>query len=89
VPAGDRVAVLSHLKRAEGATEYAVVHIARFEGGKIAELWDPGQEMPGDSPNAPGMFWRPETENPRLRRGFRHSERWCPGEDSNLHGFTR
>ncbi len=22
-------------------------------------------------------------------RGFFRSESWCPGEDSNLHGFTR
>lgn len=56
VDGGDRVAVLSHLKRADGGTEYAVVHIARFEGGKIAELWDLGQEIPKDSPNALGMF---------------------------------
>lgn len=55
VDGGDRVAVLSHLTRAAGQ-EYAVVHIARFEGGKIVELWDLGQEIPQDSPNALGMF---------------------------------
>jgi predicted SnoaL-like aldol condensation-catalyzing enzyme len=36
--------------------EYAVVHIARIEGGRIVELWDVGQEIPKDSPNANGMF---------------------------------
>ena len=56
VDGGDRVAVLSHLKRADGGSGYAVVHIARFEGGRIVELWDLGQEIPGDSPNALGMF---------------------------------
>ncbi len=56
VDGGDRVAVLSHLKRAGADLEYAVVHIARFEGGKIVELWDLGQEIPKDSPNALGMF---------------------------------
>ncbi len=56
IDGGDRVAVLSHLVRADAATEYAVVHIARFEGGKIVELWDLGQEIPKDSPNARGMF---------------------------------
>ena len=56
VDGGDRVAVLSHLKRANADAEYAVVHIARFEGGKIVELWDLGQEIPKDSPNALGMF---------------------------------
>ena len=36
--------------------EYAVVHILRFDGAKIAEMWDIGQEIPKDSPNALGMF---------------------------------
>jgi predicted SnoaL-like aldol condensation-catalyzing enzyme len=56
VDGGDRIAVLSHLVRAEAGTEMAVVHILRFEGGKIAEMWDLGQEIPKDSPNALGMF---------------------------------
>lgn len=56
VDGGDRIAVLSHLKRADAGLEYAVVHIVRFEGGKIVELWDLGQEIPKDSPNALGMF---------------------------------
>lgn len=51
----DRVAVLSHLRRAEGQ-DYAVLHIARFAGDRIVELWDLGQEVPEDSPNALGMF---------------------------------
>lgn len=53
---GDRVAVVSHLRRAQAGKEYAVVHIFRFEGGKIVEMWDISQEIPGDSPNALGMF---------------------------------
>ena len=56
IEGGDRVAVLSHLKRAGEDLEYAVVHIARFADGKIVELWDLGQEIPKDSPNALGMF---------------------------------
>ena|SRR3989339_1810930 len=52
----DRVAILSHLQRAGADLEYAVVHIARFADGKIVELWDLGQEIPKDSPNALGMF---------------------------------
>lgn len=56
IDGGDRVAVLSHLRRANVDIEYAVVHIARFEDGKIAELWDLAQEVPKDSPNALGMF---------------------------------
>ena len=34
----------------------AVVHIFRFERGRIAELWDIGQPVPKESPNANGMF---------------------------------
>jgi len=28
----------------------------RFEGGKVVELWDIGQLLPNDSPNADGAF---------------------------------
>ena len=56
IDGGDKVAVLSHLKRADANLEYAVVHIARIVDGKIAELWDLGQEIPKDSPNELGMF---------------------------------
>jgi predicted SnoaL-like aldol condensation-catalyzing enzyme len=56
VDGGDRVAVLSRLVRADAGAEMAVVHILRFEGGRIVELWDLGQEIPKDSPNALGMF---------------------------------
>lgn len=56
IDGGDRIAVYSHLTRADGAGEYAVVHIVRLEDGGIVELWDLAQEIPGDSPNALGMF---------------------------------
>lgn len=57
IDGGDRVALLSHLERATCGIEYAVVHIARFDGdGRIAELWDLAQEIPKDSPNTLGMF---------------------------------
>jgi predicted SnoaL-like aldol condensation-catalyzing enzyme len=32
------------------------VHIFRFRGDKIVELWDLGQEVPESSPNENGMF---------------------------------
>ena len=53
---GDRVAVYSHVRHRPDERGYAVVHIFRFESGRIAELWDLGQEVPEDSPNANGMF---------------------------------
>ena len=56
IDGGDKVAVLSHLKRVDAGLEYAVVHIARIVDGKIVELWDLGQEIPKDSPNELGRF---------------------------------
>lgn len=56
IDSGDRIAVFSHLQRVQADQGYAVVHILRFHGSKIAEMWDIGQEIPKDSPNALGMF---------------------------------
>ena len=56
IDGGDRVAVHSLLTRADAGLQYAVVHIVRMEQGRIVELWDLAQELPGDSPNANGMF---------------------------------
>lgn len=53
---GDIVAVHSRLERVDAGKVYAVVHIARFAGGKIVELWDIAQEAPAESPNTLGMF---------------------------------
>lgn len=52
----DTVAVHSRLTRAGADARYAVVHILRFSGGKIVEMWDVVQETPVESPNAIGMF---------------------------------
>ncbi len=56
IETNDRVAVLSHLSRQQADVDIAVVHILRFENGKIVEMWDVGQEIPKDSPNELGMF---------------------------------
>src|SRR4051812_8752185 len=49
---GDLVAVHSHVYRvADGNAGAAVVHLFRFEGDKIAELWDVGQPVPAEIPN--------------------------------------
>jgi predicted SnoaL-like aldol condensation-catalyzing enzyme len=53
---GDQVAVLSHVRHTPDERGYALVHIFRFEGDRIAELWDIAQPMPEDSVNENGMF---------------------------------
>jgi predicted SnoaL-like aldol condensation-catalyzing enzyme len=53
---GEYVVIHSHVRRAPAEPGTAVVHILRFEGDRIAELWDIGQAVPVDSPNADGMF---------------------------------
>jgi len=53
---GERVAVHSHLRMKPGDRGMAVVHIFRFEDGRIAELWDLGQAIPEETVNANGMF---------------------------------
>jgi predicted SnoaL-like aldol condensation-catalyzing enzyme len=53
---GDQVAVFSEVHHSKGDAGAAVVHFFRFEGDRIAELWDVGQEVPADSPNTNGMF---------------------------------
>jgi predicted SnoaL-like aldol condensation-catalyzing enzyme len=53
---GDLVAIHSHVRRDPDDRGVAVVHLFRFEGDRIAELWDVGQLIPADLPNADGMF---------------------------------
>ena len=53
---GDLVAVHSRVRHAPGGPLAATVHIFRFADGRIAELWDVGQEEPADAPNQRGMF---------------------------------
>jgi len=53
---GDLVAVHSRLRLKPDMPEIAAVHIVRFEGGRIVEMWDVGQQVPAESPNENGMF---------------------------------
>jgi predicted SnoaL-like aldol condensation-catalyzing enzyme len=53
---GEYVVVHSHVQPKPGDAGVAVVHIFRFEGDRIAELWDVGQPVPADNPNSDGMF---------------------------------
>lgn len=52
----DQVVVFSKVVPEPGHQGMAVVHIFRFEGQHIAELWDVGQVIPEISPNENGMF---------------------------------
>lgn len=53
---GDLVAVHGHVRHTPDERGFALVHIFRFSGDRIAELWDIAQEVPADSPNEFGMF---------------------------------
>ena len=53
---GDFVAVHAHVKHKLNDPGAAVIHIFRFENGRIVELWDLGQPVPESSPNQYGMF---------------------------------
>jgi predicted SnoaL-like aldol condensation-catalyzing enzyme len=53
---GDFVAVHSHLVMVPGEKEFATVHLFRFQGTGIVEMWDIGLPLPADSPNRDGAF---------------------------------
>ena len=53
---GDFVVTHSYVQQKPNDLGVAVVHIFRFENGKIMEMWDLGQPVPKDSPNQNGMF---------------------------------
>jgi predicted SnoaL-like aldol condensation-catalyzing enzyme len=52
----DLVAVHSWVKMNPDDRGVAIVHIYRFEGDRISELWDIAQPMPENSPNEYGMI---------------------------------
>ena len=53
---GNRVAVFSHVRQEPGDRGGAVVHLFRFDGDRIAELWDIGQPIPEETVNENGPF---------------------------------
>jgi predicted SnoaL-like aldol condensation-catalyzing enzyme len=53
---GPLVAVHSRAVLGEEGPELAVVHILRFEGDRIAEMWDIAQAAPVPMANRDGMF---------------------------------
>ncbi len=53
---GDLVAVQAHVRLQPGDRGVATIHLFRFEGDRIVELWDVGQAVPESSLNKNGMF---------------------------------
>jgi predicted SnoaL-like aldol condensation-catalyzing enzyme len=53
---GNLVAVHSKVKHEPAGRDIAAVHIFRFKGTLIVELWDIGMEAPPESPNQHGLF---------------------------------
>jgi predicted SnoaL-like aldol condensation-catalyzing enzyme len=53
---GDLVAVHSDVRQKPEDPGAAVVHLFRFENGRIVELWDVGQPLMDEGPNEHGMF---------------------------------
>jgi predicted SnoaL-like aldol condensation-catalyzing enzyme len=52
----DLVAVHARVRLEPDGPDIALIHIMRFENGRIAEMWEAGQEVPGNSPNENGAF---------------------------------
>jgi len=53
---GELVALHCRVRMTPDGPGIALIHIFRFESGRIAELWDVGQFPPEQSPNEFGMF---------------------------------
>ncbi len=53
---GDLVVVHAYVRHKPDDLGAALVHIFRFENGRIVELWDLGQPVLEESPNQYGMF---------------------------------
>jgi len=53
---GDIVVAHSGLELGGNMPPMTVVHIMRFQDGKIVEMWDIGQQLQEDSPNENGPF---------------------------------
>lgn len=56
VEEGDTVVTFSHVRQNPGDSGVAVVHIFRFDGDQVVELWDLGQPLAKDAPNENGPF---------------------------------
>jgi predicted SnoaL-like aldol condensation-catalyzing enzyme len=53
---GDLVAVHGRVRLTPDGQDIALMHIFRFEGGKIIEEWEAAQQAPKETPNKNGVF---------------------------------
>jgi predicted SnoaL-like aldol condensation-catalyzing enzyme len=53
---GDLIVIHSHIVLRQGEAGIAAIHLFRFQGNQIVEMWDIGEPIPADSPNQDGMF---------------------------------
>jgi predicted SnoaL-like aldol condensation-catalyzing enzyme len=53
---GDLVAVHARVRLKPDGQDIALIHIFRFEGDRIVELWEAAQPVPETSPNKNGVF---------------------------------
>lgn len=53
---GDLVAVHARVRIESAGPDIALIHIFRFYGDRIVEMWEASQEVPADLPNENGMF---------------------------------
>jgi predicted SnoaL-like aldol condensation-catalyzing enzyme len=60
---GDLVAIHSHIVLQPGETGMVAVHLFRFDGDRIVEMWDCSQAVPADSPNKDGYFNKHDEAN--------------------------
>ena len=53
---GQFVAVHLRVRLTPDGADIALIHIFRFEGDRIVEMWEAGQQVPEHSPNDNGVF---------------------------------
>ncbi len=53
---GNLVAVHARVRMTPDGQDFALIHILRFEHGRIAEMWEASQPVPENSPNQNGAF---------------------------------
>lgn len=53
---GDLVAVHARVRMEPKGQDFALIHILRFEGGRIVEMWEASELVPETSPNENGAF---------------------------------